>query len=145
MSSEPNFQGTRPLSLFARAAAAAILLALAAGAHAARTPPTDPMTLKPTGEQRICIPSRANVATKPAGETVLMFRAGASSWFRNELRARCPSLRDDRILVFRTTITQYCELDPFDVVDPVSGINFGVCSLGRFTPVEVPRGTRFGD
>jgi hypothetical protein len=132
-------------SWIGRAAAAAILLALAGGANAKKAPPTDPMSLKATGEPRTCIPSRANVSTKPAGNSVLMFRAGTSSWFRNELRAICPALRDDRILIFRTTTTQYCELDPFDVVDPVSGINFGICSLGRFTPVGVPKGTRFGN
>jgi hypothetical protein len=122
----------------------AFAVALATPAFAAKPPPTDPMTLKAKGDSRTCIPSRANVSTKQAGETVLMFRSG-SSWFRNELRARCPWMRDDRVLVFRTMTTQYCELDPFDIVDPISGMNFGICSLGRFTPVEVPRGTRFAN
>jgi hypothetical protein len=130
-----------------RMASAALLLgaALAFGqpAQAEKAPPTDPMTLKVLGETRTCIPSRANVSTKQVGESVLMFRAG-SNWFRNDLRARCPWMRDDRILVFRSTQTQYCELDPFEVIEPVSGINYGICSLGRFTPVEVPKGTRFG-
>lgn len=124
-----------------RMVALALLLA-AAPAAAEKAPPTDPMTLKATGEPRTCISNRANVSTKMAGDSVLMFRSG-STWFRNELRARCPWMRDDRILTFRTTTTQYCELDPFDVVEPISGINYGICSLGRFTPVEVPKGTRF--
>lgn len=124
-----------------RAWALALLLA-AAPATAQKAPPTDPMTLKATGEARTCIPSRANVATRQSGDSVLMFRAG-SNWFRNELRARCPWMRDDRILIFRSTTTQHCELDPFEIVDPVSGINYGICALGRFTPVEVPKGTRF--
>lgn len=118
-------------------------LAVGGPALAEKTPPTDPMTLKVTGESRTCIPARSNVSTKPAGEAVLMFRFG-NDWFRNELRARCPWMRDDRILIFRSSQNQYCELDPFDVVEPVSGINYGICSLGRFTPVEVPKGTRFG-
>ena len=122
----------------------ALLIALAGPALAAKTPPTDPMTLKATGEPRTCISMRSDVSTKAAGDNVLMFRWG-SSWFRNELRARCPWMRDDRITIFRTTQNQYCELDAFDVVDPISGINFGICALGRFTPVEVPKGTRFGN
>jgi len=126
-----------------RTAGAALLIALAGGADAKKTPPTDPMTLKATGEQRTCILTRTNVATRPAGTNVLMFRVGPGQWFRNELRDACPYLRDDRILVFRVITTQHCELDPFEVVDPISRINFGVCALGRFTPVEVPRGTRF--
>jgi hypothetical protein len=54
-------------------------------------------------------------------------------------------LRDDRVLIFRTTMTQYCELDLFDIVDPLSGMTFGSCALGAFTPVEVPKGTRFAN
>jgi hypothetical protein len=72
-----------------------------------------------------------------------MFRAGANSWFRNDLRSRCPGLRDDRVLVFRSSTSQHCELDLFEVVDRVSRINFGTCALGRFTPVEVPRDANF--
>ncbi|MFN7398382.1 MAG: hypothetical protein ACK5SX_04785 [Sandaracinobacter sp.] len=128
-----------------RSMALAALLAMAAPALAEKAPPTDPMTLTAKGEPRTCIPNRTNVSTKAAGQSVLMFRTGGGNWFRNELRARCPVLRDDRILIFRTTTTQYCELDPFDVVDPISGINFGICSLGKFTPVKVPKGTRFGN
>lgn len=125
-----------------RMMALALVLA-AAPATAKKAPPTDPMTLKATGESQTCIPSRANISTKQSGDSVVMFRAG-SRWFRNELRARCPWMRDDRILIFRSMTTQYCELDPFEVVEPVSGINYGICALGRFTPVEVPKGTRFG-
>ncbi len=125
------------------AAAFLIALAFAQPTLAEKAPPTDPATLKATGEPQACISNRANVSSKPAGQSVLMFRTGANSWFRNDLRARCPSLRDDLILVFRSTGSQYCELDTFDVVDPFSRINFGVCSLGKFTPVEVPKGTRF--
>jgi hypothetical protein len=127
----------------APALALAAALAFGTPAAAEKTPPTDPMTLKATGETRTCIPARSNVSTKPAGEEVLMFRFG-STWFRNELRARCPWMRDDRILIFRSTQNQYCELDQFEVVEPISQINYGFCALGRFTPVEVPKGTRFG-
>jgi hypothetical protein len=127
----------------ARMAALLLTAALSAPALAEKAPPTDPMALKATGEPRTCIANRPNISSRPAGQSVLMFRAGGNSWFRNELRSSCPSLREDRILVFRSASAQYCELDPFDVVDPFSRINFGVCSLGKFTPVEVPRGTRF--
>jgi hypothetical protein len=121
----------------------AATLSAAAPAAAEKAPPTDPMTLKAIGDPQTCIPNRSNVSTKQVGDNVLMFRQG-SRWYRNELRARCPWMRDDRILIFRTTTTQYCELDPFEIVEPVSRINYGICSLGKFTPVEVPKGTRFG-
>jgi hypothetical protein len=105
---------------------------------------TDPATLTATGEPVRCIGSRNNVSTQPAGQNHVMFRAGGGRWFRNDLRGSCPALQGgDRILLFRSPSSQYCELDLFDVVDRVSRINFGACSLGRFTPVAVPKGTRF--
>jgi hypothetical protein len=122
-----------------------ILLAAAAlasaPAQAAKKERTDPATLKATGDARNCINSRSNVSTVPAGSKVLMFRTGANSWFRNDLRSACPNMGDGRALVFRAASSQYCELDTFEVVDTLSRINYGVCSLGRFTPVEVPKGT----
>ena len=122
---------------------AAALLALAVAATATdKAPPTDPATLKATGEARNCISRKPQVSTTPVGDSVLMFRAG-SRWYRNDLRTRCPSLRDDRILVFRTQGSQYCALDQFELVDPMSRMSFGACALGQFTPVEVPKGTRF--
>jgi hypothetical protein len=122
----------------------ALAVVLAGPATAKKAPPTDPMTLKATGPARPCIQHRSNVSTKQASDSVLMFRS-QGGWFRNELRAKCPWMRDDRVLVFRSTMTQYCELDLFDIVEPLSGMNFGSCVLGPFTPVEVPKGTRFGN
>jgi hypothetical protein len=126
-------------------AAATLLLALALSqpALAAKAPPTDPATLKATGEPRTCIPNRSSMSSTPAGQSALMFRDSSTRWFRNDLRGTCPSMRDGRILVFRAASTQYCELDTFSVVDPLTRASFGVCSLGKFTPVEVPKGTRF--
>jgi len=103
---------------------------------------TDPATLVATGEPRRCIANR-NVSTTPAGDSVLMFRTGANSWFRNDLRSACPAMNRNRVLVFRSASSQHCDMDRFDVVDPVSRMNFGMCSLGQFTPVEVPRGVNF--
>lgn len=137
-------------TLFSSLAAVGAALALSActagaGVSTAASAPdrTDPQTLKVTGEPRACISNRANVSTTPAGDSVLMFRTGSNTWFRNDLRARCPGLDRDRVLVFRSTTSQHCDMDLFDIVDRVSRINFGTCSLGRFTPVEVPRGSRF--
>ena len=129
--------------------AAAVMLAaaaLAAGAPAAaagRPERTDPATLKATGEPVRCVQSR-NVSSQPAGQNAIMFRASASRWFRNDLRGGCPMLRNDSVLVFRNSIGgQFCSLDMFEVVDPMTRTSFGTCSLGEFTPVKVPKGTRF--
>ncbi|PZU50596.1 MAG: hypothetical protein DI568_02215 [Sphingomonas sp.] len=122
--------------------AAALVLA-STGVAAKKAPPTDPATLKATGEPRNCISNMPQVSTTPAGNSVLMFQSG-SRWYRNDLRNSCPALRDDRVLVFRNMQgSQYCSLDMFDVVEPAGRMNMGSCSLGQFTPVDVPKGTRF--
>jgi len=112
-------------------------------AAAAKAERTNPATLVATGEPRRCIPTRSSVQTRPAGDAVLMFRTGSNSWFRNDLRGTCPAMARDLTLVFRSVSTQYCDIDQFEVVDPVSGMTFGTCALGAFTPVKVPRGTNF--
>ncbi|TPE61407.1 hypothetical protein FJQ54_08670 [Sandaracinobacter neustonicus] len=119
------------------------LLLATASAFAAKPPITDPATLKTTGDARNCISNMPQVSTTPAGSSVLMFQSG-SRWYRNDLRSSCPALRDDRVLVFRNVQgSQYCALDQFDVVEPAGRMNLGSCALGKFTPVEVPKGTRF--
>ncbi len=114
--------------------------ALAAGNTPQRT---DPATLKANGSPVRCI-QRANVSTIPSGDTYLMFRTSGNRWYRNELRGSCPIIREDRAMVFRNLQgSQFCDMDLFDSVDTVSRMNFGACTLGEFTPVNVPKGARF--
>lgn len=130
-------------------AAMAVLMLLAGCAGTDRPAGTsannalsDVATFKASGEPRQCIPLR-NTNLTPAGPNHVMARVNANNQFRNELRSACPGLDRGRVIVLRTNIGQMCELDVFEVVDPISGISFGVCSLGLFTPVEVPRGARW--
>lgn len=127
----------------------AMLLALAGCAGGDRHSGTsgnamlaDVSTFKATGEPRQCVPLRGTNLT-PAGDRHVMARVNASTQFRNELRSPCPGMNRNRTLVVRATGSQLCDMDVFEVVDPISGISFGVCSLGTFTPVEVPRGVRW--
>lgn len=114
--------------------------ALSAGKQPERT---DAGTLKATGAPVRCI-QRNNVSTIPAGDKYLMFRVSSNRWYRNELRGGCPVMSDDRAMVFRNLQgSQFCDMDLFDSVDTVSRMNFGACTLGSFTPVAVPKGTRF--
>jgi hypothetical protein len=55
------------------------------------------------------------------------------------LRQPCTSLREDRVLVYRTTASTICDIDLVDVVDPLSRINFGPCFLGAFEPIDYGR------
>lgn len=131
---------------FAAALLATALMLGGTGAANAKTktPRTDPATLTATGEPRSCI-SSMGANTVQSGTNAVMFRESASKWYRNDLRSDCPALRTDRVLVFRnkTSGSQYCEMDSFDVVDTMTRSSFGMCTLGKFTPVDVPKGTKF--
>ncbi len=57
----------------------------------------------------------------------------------NRPAAGCPDLDVGRALKTRTTTTQLCRGDIVTVFDPVSGIEYGSCGLGKFTPYRRAR------
>lgn len=129
-------------------ALAPLLLALPAVAAPAAEPAAgrerlDVTTLAATGEPRRCLSLATVGNTTPAGDSALMVRTGANRWYRNDLRSPCPAMRRDRTIVHRNSTGMLCEMDWFRVVDPVSRMDLGTCMLGRFTPVDLPRGARF--
>lgn len=134
-----------------RASVAAVPLLLLACAAQDTPPPNardsgrvDVGTLAASGETRRCI-QRAQVnSTRPAGDQFLMVSTGPSRWFRNELRRPCPgAARSNTTIVFRNAQPTICSGDSFDLFDRMTRMNVGFCTLGDFTPVTVPRGTRF--
>ncbi len=130
-----------------RSSLIALSLVLASAALAApSTPRLTPAqatvaALPATGPQRRCVQLRDVLRTTPAGPKAILFEVGVNRWLRNDLRTSCPANRD-RILVIRSTIGALCEGDYVDVVDPVSRIEYGGCTLGRYTPVDVPKGLK---
>ena len=52
----------------------------------------------------------------------------------NRPPAGCPDIGVGRALKIRGTTTQLCRGDIVTVFDPVSGVEYGSCSLGSFTP-----------
>ena len=117
--------------LLLAAPAAAETRAERAAAEAARI-----ASLPATGDARKCLPLGEIQQTRPVGQTMLLVRAGGNRWYRNTLRQPCTSLREERVLVYRTTASTICDIDLVDVVDPLSRINFGPCFLGAFEPVD---------
>jgi hypothetical protein len=103
----------------------------------------DVTALPATGKPRVCLPLRDIQESRPFENSAIMFRTGANRWLRNDLLDTCPALHRDRAIVFRSTVGQACENDIVDIVDTLSRQPWGFCQLGRFTPVSVPRGSRF--
>ena len=82
-----------------------------------------------------CVPLRNLGGNRSAGEGAVIFGSG-SRVFVNRPPAGCPLVRNGRALSLRTTASQICRGDIVNVFDPVSGINYGSCGLGDFTPYE---------
>ena len=117
-------------------------LLLAAPAIAA-APKADITTFAATGPARMCVTDKGANIVVTSRTDMVMVRAG-SGWFRAALPGGCPSLTPNRIIVRRTTMSQLCHNDLFEVVDPMGvGMSYGLCRIGMLEPVSVPKGARF--
>lgn len=122
----------------------ASVMALGFASAASAQNKTDPATLQSTGKAVNCLSMNNVQSTIQAGDKVIMFKTNNNQWYRNDLKNSCSLLGQDRILVFKNMSNgQYCSLDMFSVVDSASRTNYGGCSLGEFTPVNVPKDARF--
>ncbi len=87
------------------------------------------------GPPQSCVRQQDLLGNESVGEGAIVFRARTSGLvYVNRPAAGCPEIRAGRALVTRTTMTQLCRGDIAEVIDPVSGISYGACGLGDFTP-----------
>jgi hypothetical protein len=83
-----------------------------------------------------CVNMRDLRGNRSAGEGAIIFDGPGQRIWVNRPPAGCPDLSFGRALQTRTTSTQLCRGDIAHVFDPVSGISYGGCGLGDFTPYE---------
>jgi hypothetical protein len=129
-------------------AALVVLAACTAGAAgggstqaAADTPIPRALEGKVVGKPISCIGNRDILDTDAVTDRVILFRLRGGRTYRNDLPQSCPRVsRPGTAIVHRSTIDRLCNVDTIDVVDPVSGINYGACQLGKFQPYELPEG-----
>jgi hypothetical protein len=88
---------------------------------------------QPSGAPVSCIPLRNLSGNRSAGEGAVIFGTGSRVWV-NRPPAGCPLINDGRTLTLRTSGSQLCRGDIVNVVDAGSGIQYGSCGLGDFTP-----------
>ncbi|WP_324748985.1 hypothetical protein SH591_09895 [Sphingomonas sp. LY54] len=82
-----------------------------------------------------CVNSRDLAGNKSFGEGAILFRGRTNSTvYVNRPPTGCPDLSYGRALKVRTISTRLCRGDIINVFDPVSGVEYGSCSLGDFTP-----------
>jgi hypothetical protein len=72
------------------------------------------------------------------GSILFQGQTSASTVYVNRPPGGCPSLSSFRALRTRTTTGQLCSGDIVTVFDPTSGIDYGSCGLGEFTPYRKP-------
>lgn len=68
------------------------------------------------------------------GRVVLFHGATDDVVYVNRLPTVCPGLDSGRSLRVRTPASRLCRGDVATVFEPVSGMDLGGCSLGKFTP-----------
>lgn len=88
------------------------------------------------GKAEICIDQTRVSGPEPIGDHTVIYREGGRRLWVSNLRAACPALRGDNILVVEVHGNQICRNDRFEVVARGSSIPSGFCFFGDFTPYE---------
>lgn len=128
----------------------ALMLAVAACAsneppaqNAAETANVPELQGRAIGEPVSCINSRDITRTHAVTDQVVLFYMRGNRVYRSDLPRTCPRFsRPGTAFTHRTTIERLCDIDVVDLFDPVSGISYGSCQLGKFTPYELPKNAR---
>ena len=87
------------------------------------------------GPAQDCVIERNLGSNKSYGGRTILFHGPTDDVvYVNHLAAVCPGLDSGLSLKVRTPAARLCRGDIVTVFDPVSGSEFGGCSLGKFTP-----------
>ena len=81
-----------------------------------------------------CLQQREIRGRRAIDEQTILFEATGSVVYVNRTRNACAGLRPWHALRTRTLGTSVCEGDLIVPFDPNSGIEYGGCTLGAFTP-----------
>jgi hypothetical protein len=86
-----------------------------------------------------CINLRSIQETRVRNDNVIDFRTSGRKWYRNTLPHSCPSLGFEERFLYKTSLTQLCNVDIITVLHSYgNGLDRGAsCGLGQFQPVEL--------
>jgi hypothetical protein len=92
------------------------------------------------GPPQDCVNEADLGGNKSYGRGVILFSSRTDDVvYVNRPTAGCPTLDFGRAIKIKTPASKLCRGDIFTVFDPVSGIEYGSCSLGEFTPYRRAR------
>jgi len=115
----------------------ALLIAAPAAAHIDTPQEALASALKgmvPDGRPEQCLLSRQADDVRLVDEHTIVYRMGASRAWVNHPRGGCLGLQPGRTLITHSPEGQLCAGDLTHVVDLVSHMQYGTCSLGAFEP-----------
>jgi hypothetical protein len=81
-----------------------------------------------------CVRQRDLRNTRAAGPDTLLFDGPGGIVYVNRTKSSCPRIRPWHAILHRTSQTAMCTNELIRVFEPQSGIEFGGCTLGEFTP-----------
>ena len=93
-----------------------------------------------SGPDVSCVNLRQLGGNRSAGEGAVIFDGTGGRLWVNRPSNGCPVLSSGRALQVRTPTGQLCRGDIAIVFDPVTGMEYGGCGLGEFTPYKRRRG-----
>lgn len=79
-------------------------------------------------------------STEVVDDKTILFRMRGGQYYRNSLPYRCPSLKFEKSFLYKTSISQLCNVDIIYVLERYGG-NYqqgAGCGLGMFEPVDKP-------
>ena len=89
---------------------------------------------EPAGPAVNCVRMPDLQGNRSVGRDAIVFSGSGNRKWLNRTRGSCPSLEFGRALRLRTTSTQLCSGEIASVFDPSTGVEYGSCALGDFTP-----------
>jgi len=101
---------------------------------AAQKSATDLIAPPETAETRHCLPISQIRRIQTVDDQTLLFHMRGSAKYVNHLAQTCYGLKRNSF-VHRTPMNSYCNMDIITVVDMVSGMQLGSCTLGKFEKV----------
>jgi len=87
------------------------------------------------GPPQDCVDQRDLRSQEGYGKEAILFSSDRHDMvYVNRPRNRCPNLDAGRAIKTRTSTSRLCRGDVVTVVDAMSGMQLGSCTLGEFTP-----------
>jgi hypothetical protein len=112
-------------------------LALLAGASATARPlkPEQEAKIKPAGKPESCVQLRSIRETRVRDDSTIDFYMLGGKVYRNRLPNSCPQLGFEEKFLYKTSLSELCNVDIITVLTG-PGISRGAsCGLGQFQPI----------